>query len=656
MHMKGILMGLILSLSTLASARVFYVQDTAYNENASDSNAGTDINYPFATWQKGFNTAMPGDTVYFRGGTWYPRSDDFGNVTIYYPSSGYGYRGTKSNPVCFFAYPPDVERGHMPVLDCRYTHPSTNNHVGLYISTAGYAHFKGLQVTNVRSWPQASGEMWCAGIMADGFRHLTLEHMSASYVGGAGFFLMNHDTLYLINCDSHHNCDSLDVELPGNDADGFTMGDSSPVSDSFRISYISGCRAWNNSDDGFNITTRKQLIMHDCWAWNNGDLQGDANGYKMSLSHVKTSWKRLIYNCIAAYNEAAGFIDLNLNQNIGPFYEYLNNTSYQCGVGFGSSKGQVFDCARHPATVISRNNISFATTGPYPATYKACDYGFPTYVIQDHNTWVQTGEYFHTEANPDYSVSASDFISLDSAQLRWPRKVDGSLPDITFLKLRSSSDLINAGVDVGLAYFGPAPDLGAFQEGTFSVELLTPRALEEFHLGDALHLQARVDGIPEDIQEVTFYSDNGQSLLGTGTQLSSSVWQFTWEPDAVGYQGLRAVATGSQGMTATSALVRVRIRWTLGAEDTTEINTLEKIIPNPNNGFFLLEVQKPLNQSCDIRIFSMSGQLMAIERMAQDEKTKEMDVSFLPPGLYSIQVANEKDPSFRAKSLKMVIH
>jgi len=44
-----------------------------------------------------------------------------------------------------------------------------------------------------------------------------------------------------------------------------------------------------------------------------------------------------------------------------------------------------------------------------------------------------------------------------------PRKVDGSLPDITFGHLKAGSDLIDKGINVGLPYSGSAPDLGAFE-------------------------------------------------------------------------------------------------------------------------------------------------------------------------------------------------
>jgi hypothetical protein len=62
-----------------------------------------------------------------------------------------------------------------------------------------------------------------------------------------------------------------------------------------------------------------------------------------------------------------------------------------------------------------------------------------------------------------HSASRSDFVSVDIDELLKPRKADGSLPDVNYFKLVDDSDLIDAGVDVGLPYNGSAPDIGAFE-------------------------------------------------------------------------------------------------------------------------------------------------------------------------------------------------
>ena len=50
--------------------------------------------------------------------------------------------------------------------------------------------------------------------------------------------------------------------------------------------------------------------------------------------------------------------------------------------------------------------------------------------------------------NTDLSVSAGDFIGLDTAQLIASRKPDGSLPDIKFMHLKPNSRLNNKGVGI----------------------------------------------------------------------------------------------------------------------------------------------------------------------------------------------------------------
>jgi hypothetical protein len=61
------------------------------------------------------------------------------------------------------------------------------------------------------------------------------------------------------------------------------------------------------------------------------------------------------------------------------------------------------------------------------------------------------------------SVSEADFISLDDAGMLGPRTADGGLPELNFLKPSQGSILVDAGVDVGIAFEGSAPDIGPFE-------------------------------------------------------------------------------------------------------------------------------------------------------------------------------------------------
>jgi hypothetical protein len=60
-------------------------------------------------------------------------------------------------------------------------------------------------------------------------------------------------------------------------------------------------------------------------------------------------------------------------------------------------------------------------------------------------------------------ITDNDFISVDYTEMLLQRKSDGSLPDIDYMHPKSTSSIIDAGIDVGLPYIGAAPDLGPFE-------------------------------------------------------------------------------------------------------------------------------------------------------------------------------------------------
>jgi hypothetical protein len=317
--------------------------------------------------------------------------------------------------------------------------------------------------------------------------------------------------------------------------------------------------------------------------------------------------------------------------------EYFNNTVYKCAGGFGSGVGN-FDCSLHPASVVYRNNLVYEYSGDNPCALMACDYGYPSYVTQDHNTWVQTGSYWNSRDNPDYHVTDDDFISLDSSQLRWPRRADGSLPDINFLRLRESSDLVDKGVDVGLAYKGEAPDIGALEYGTLSIDIIAPEDKDRYTIGDRVIIQARAVDVYHEIAEVDFYFQNVErKLLGQGQQVAPSVWEFEWESDTIGYHGLVVTARNTENESSISSLRNILIYPynDAGEED------LCQIIPNPNNGLFVLQLYEPLDTNSQIHIVSLEGKVQAVESLRANEIIKIFDLAHLATGSYGIVLQTE---------------
>ena len=130
-------------------------------------------------------------------------------------------------------------------------------------------------------------------------------------------------------------------------------------------------------------------------------------------------------------------------------------------------------------TTVYKNNIAYKSTSTNPL-YEVGIY-YPSTYPQANNTWLGTGSATDWPGwiyNPAYSVTDSDFVSLDYWQLTAPRKADGSLPDITFGHLTQGSDLINRGAYIPgyhcltsgahpgqncREWYGTAPDLGPFE-------------------------------------------------------------------------------------------------------------------------------------------------------------------------------------------------
>jgi hypothetical protein len=235
------------------------------------------------------------------------------------------------------------------------------------------------------------------------------------------------------NVDSYYNADSS-LE----NADGFAakldVGDGNK---------FYGCRAWNNLDDGFdgylrganNITT----TYVNSWAIRNGYLKdgslgaGDGNGFKTGGSDDKDLKHNAVFtNTIAAGNAVDGY-DHNGNRGKVTIYN---------AIAHNNGKNINFSSKNKASKLTVKNTISMGAKDSLKASSTDIK----------NNSW-QDGR----------SATSSDFSSVDIDQLLKARKSDGSLPDVDYFKLVKGSDMIDAGVNVGLPYNGSAPDIGAFE-------------------------------------------------------------------------------------------------------------------------------------------------------------------------------------------------
>ena len=437
---------LCVSLISLAAgtahAAEYYVAPTG-----SDSNAGT-MDAPFATLQKGVNTANAGDTLWIRGGTYKITTPASGSAGVNFTKSG----TSDSNRIKYWAYP-----GELPVIDFSGLVISTSGYTNGFNVTGSYLHFKGLEIANVPMNMYSNNGVSVGGSAAyDIFESLNMHHNS-----GNGIFIGNKSGggHLVLNCDAHDNYDPNSNQGMGQNADGFGVH----YQTSGATTIIRGCRAWWNSDDGYDLINQEiPVTVESSWAMGNGyanygttnPTDGNGNGFKMGSS--KTGVRHLVRGNVAWKNKASGFY---ANHSTGGNTWY-NNTSFQ--------NGTQYNMLASPADM---PDVTITLTGAL-AHIMRNNIGFPnrnsnmTGVDTMFNSW----DLSLTPANGDFasvsdpSVSGTG-MSIESSGALGPRAPDGTMPKIDFLKLAAGSKFIDKGTDVGLPFVGTAPDLGAYEYG-----------------------------------------------------------------------------------------------------------------------------------------------------------------------------------------------
>ena len=389
---------LIIVFSNQLDAQIFV------SPAGDDNNPGT-FDFPLKTIPAAITASQPGDTIYLRGGIYTL------DAKISIPRNG-----SSGDMYHLFAY--EDER---PILDYSSMAISSSNR-GITLS-GSYWYIKGIDI-------KGAGDN---GMNISGSNNI-IEFCS---------FYENHDTglqlgggasnNQIINCDSYYN------EDPGQgNADGFA-----PKLDVGTNNYFYGCRAWQNSDDGWDGYMRGNnnvnTTLENCWCFKNGYLKdgspssGNGNGYKMGGSDDHTLMHNFtLKNCVAFDNRVRGF---DQNNNKGSMTLY-NCSAYRNGINYS-----ITSTLNSGKTATVMNCVALGNYGSLAG-----------FVDQQTNSWLSP-----------FNVTNDDFVSIDTAGVRGPRNADGSLPKLNFLHLASGSDLINAGTDVGLPYNGSAPDLGAFE-------------------------------------------------------------------------------------------------------------------------------------------------------------------------------------------------
>ncbi len=386
--------------------------------NGNDTNAGT-LAAPLRTLPQAVALAGPGAVIYLRGGT------HFYSSTIRIEKSG-----TPTAPIRLWAYP-----GEMPVLNFTNQPYGAANRGVLITTTGNWWEFKGLEICY-------AGDN---AVKVEGSHH-RFEQCVFHHNGDTGLQIgFGHEDanpggllaafIEVVNCDSYLN---YDPDSNGGDADGFAAKMHCGQGILF-----TGCRAWENSDDGWDLfETDYSIVISNCWTWKSGVAQGNGNGFKLggNGSGGDSKGTHYAYHCVAFGHKVNGFTQNSHKDGL----VVINSLSFSNGSSgynyfmegsLNSGKQNVF-----------KNNASIPRSG-------ANGGGF----IEDNNPVQQNNSW-----NLAVTVNAADYVDLGEAAAKAARNPDGRLPQ-GFARLVTGSDLIDTGIDVGIPFTGAAPDLGPYE-------------------------------------------------------------------------------------------------------------------------------------------------------------------------------------------------
>ena len=429
------LTALTLLLATL-QAKVVYVAT-----DGSDTAPGT-ITAPMATFPAAWQHISSGDTLCFRGGTYHITDSqimktDFNYAYVFALEKG----GTPDRRTCIMGYP-----GERPVFDFSALQLDGRHRFSAFLLGADYLHLRNFDIVGLPVRVKGHTQSEC--VSARRGSHCIVENLAMHDGMAIGYYQTAGSDNLVINCDAYNNYDDYSEGDYGGNVDGFGIHVQSTDATGNAIRY---CRAWRNSDDGFDLINNLAPVEFDhCWAFYNGycptpdarntdtfQSAGDGNGFKAGGYGMRNRTTRCpavcpqnyIYHCVAYRNKSNGIYS---NHHLGGC-RWENNTSWYNRTNYNmvnrKSNEEAVDVPGYGH--ILKNNVSYTYTDTLHGGHLVlCDAARCTI---DNNTFAP--------AATALDVTAAHFLSTDPATLFAPRDADGNLPYIPFLRAKAASPL-----------------------------------------------------------------------------------------------------------------------------------------------------------------------------------------------------------------------
>ena len=476
--------------------------------DGNDDNAGT-AEAPLKTIHKAVELVQPGDTVWVHGGT-YVISE-----RIKIPQ-----KPTTADRRCYLWAVP----GEQVIIDGSAMHHTTEGDFKMgrciYVNhLANYWHFKGLTLCNAEdNGMKVEGSYniieQCVfhdnndtGLQIGMYKDFDIEETkelpkgTPQYNPGYQFCRGN----IVINCDAYNNNDSRDFDGgsdDGGDADGFACKLFPGPGTEFH-----GCRAWNNSDDNWDLyMVYHPVVIDSCWAYHagyfpDGRVGKNGNGFKLGgggsaggAAFDQSLGAHVLTNCVSFGNLHKGYDQNNAYEGmyIINCTAWGNEFNYRFPTIFKYGGMMIRNCIGWGATVENHEFLSGDKEGvQVPNT--------------DYNSWTtldQCSPYKEStkvgkapNLTKDYS---GEFVSLSVADFMAPRQADGSLPDNGFARLKAGSVMKDKGTPI--VGFTPERHLPLAEATAAHLELITADDITIPYNDDAPDFGAyELDGVPADI-------------------------------------------------------------------------------------------------------------------------------------------------------------
>ena len=427
---------LLTAIVTATDAKVIYVAP-----QGDDAAAGT-IDAPLATLPAAYRLTEGGDTVCFRGGTYNVTDSQVMKIKgVYAFVFALEKAGTAEHRTCYMGYP-----GERPVFDFSALMLDGKHRFAAFYLGADYVHLRNFDIVGVPVRIKGHTQSEC--VSARRGSHCIVEDIAMHDGMAIGYYQKRGSHNLVVDCDAYNNYDVYSEGPYGGNVDGFGCH----VFDTFEVGNVfRRCRAWRNSDDGFDLISCAAPVEIDhCMAFYNGYCPssnpadtvnfvsaGDGNGFKAGgwgMNKRKTKCpdvcpSHYIHHSLAYRNKAHGFY---ANHHLaGNTWE--NNTS--CGNRSNYNmlnRKNTFEAIDVPGYDHSlANNVSWTFT----------DASLGGHLINiDPDRITLTNNSFAPSVS-SVEVTAEMFVSTSVSLLFTRRLPDGRLPSIDFLRGKAGTIL-----------------------------------------------------------------------------------------------------------------------------------------------------------------------------------------------------------------------